>query len=149
MTFKPLGWYCQPVANGVWATAVDNALGEYTPCAVDSLVIVLSHLVFIGLCIYRAWRTLKDVKVQRFCLRSKFYNYFLGLLAGYSAAEPFLRLIMGISLFNLDGQTSLAPFEVGITALIASELCIFLCAFGFSTFSGFIGSFPAGGFSGC
>lgn len=112
MAFEPLVWYCRPVKNGVWARAVENAFGQYTPCAVDSLVVCISHLVVLGLCCYRVWRIKKDFKVQRFCLRSKFYNYVLGLLAAYCTAEPLFRLFMGISVLNLDGQTGLAPFEV-------------------------------------
>ncbi|KAL2944295.1 ABC transporter C family member 12 [Bienertia sinuspersici] len=112
MAFKPLVWYCQPVANGVWATAVQNALGAYTPCATDSLVICLSHLVMLGLCLYRIWTTYKNPKAQKYCLRSNYYNYFLALLAGYSAAEPLFRLIMGVSVLNLDGQAGVAPYEV-------------------------------------
>ncbi|XP_021729901.1 ABC transporter C family member 2-like [Chenopodium quinoa] len=112
MAFKPLDWYCQPVANGVWGTAVQNALGAYTPCGTNSLVICVSHLVMMGLCLYRIWVIQNNVKAQKFCLRSKFYNYFLALLAGYSAAEPLFRLIMGISVVNLDGQAGLAPYEV-------------------------------------
>lgn len=112
MAFKPLDWYCRPVANGVWAKAVENAFGVYTPCAVDSLVFAISHLVLLGLCIYRIWLIKKDFTVKRFRLRSNMYNYILGLLALYSVAEPLYRLIMGISVLNLDGQTQLAPFEV-------------------------------------
>lgn len=110
---EPFLWYCQPVSNGVWARVVKNAFGPYTPCAVDSLVVSVSHLALLGLCSYRMWRMKKDFKVQRFCLRSKLYNFLLALLAGYSTAEPVFRLIMGISVFNFDdGQRSLAPFEV-------------------------------------
>ncbi|XP_021722834.1 ABC transporter C family member 1-like [Chenopodium quinoa] len=112
MAFKPLDWYCQPVANGVWGTAVQNALGAYTPCGTNSLVICVSHLVMMGLCLYRIWIIQNNVKAQKFCLRSKFYNYLLALLAGYSAAEPLFRLIMGVSVLNLDGQAGLAPYEV-------------------------------------
>ncbi|EXC25627.1 hypothetical protein L484_009932 [Morus notabilis] len=112
MVFEPFVWYCRPVKNGVWTKAVDNAFGAYTPCAVDSLVICVSHLVLLGLCIYRIWRTNKDFTVQRFRLRSKVYNYVLGLLPAYCTAEPLFRLIMGISVLNLDGQAGLAPFEV-------------------------------------
>lgn len=104
------------MANGAWTKAVENALGEYTPCAVDSLVVSVSHLIILGLCFYRIWRIKKDFKAQRFCLRSKLYNYMLGLLAIYCTAEPLFRLIMGISVLNLDGQTGLAPFEVGLFA---------------------------------
>ena len=112
MAFKPLDWYCQPVANGVWARTVQNAFGGFTPCAVDSLVICVTHLVVLGLCCYRIWLIKKDFKAKRFCLRSKLYNYVLALLAAYCTAEPLFRLIMGISVFNLDGQAGLAPFEV-------------------------------------
>lgn len=117
MAFGPLVCYCRPKSNGVWAKLVENAFGVYTPCAVDSLVVGLSHLVLLGLCSYRIWRIKKDFKVQRFCLRSKLYNYILALLAGYCTAEPLFRLIMGISVLNLDGQANLAPFEVGLLYL--------------------------------
>ncbi|KAK3432705.1 hypothetical protein EUGRSUZ_D00231 [Eucalyptus grandis] len=36
----------------------------------------------------------------------------LGLLSFYRVAEPVLRLVMGFSVFNLDGQTSLLPYEM-------------------------------------
>ncbi|CAK9309360.1 unnamed protein product [Citrullus colocynthis] len=112
MTFEPFVWYCRPVAGGVWTNAVENAFGAYTPCAIDSLVVVISHLVVLSLCIYRIWLIKKDFEVQRFCLKSGIYNYVLCLLAAYCAFEPLLRLIMGISVLNLDAQTALAPFEV-------------------------------------
>lgn len=116
MAFEPLVWYCQPVANGVWAKAVQNAFGAYTPCA-DSLVVFISYLVLLGLSSYRIWKTKKDMKVQRFRLRSNYYNYILALLVAYCTAEPLFRLGMGISAVNLDGQTGLAPFEVGFLFL--------------------------------
>jgi hypothetical protein len=112
MAFDPFVWYCKPVENGVWTRTVQNAFGAYTPCAVDSLVIGISHLVILGLCIYRIWLIKKDFTVKRFRLRSNIYNYVLGILAAYSVAEPLYRLIMGVSILNLDGQTQLAPFEV-------------------------------------
>lgn len=129
MAFEPLDWYCQPVAHGVWTTAVQNAFGAYTPCAVDSLVVSISHLVLLGLCIYRIWLITKDLKVKRFCLRSKLYNYILGLLAAYCVAEPLFRLIMGISVLNLDGQTHLAPFEVILHICFYDSvfLCYLIC----------------------
>lgn len=112
MAFKPLDWYCQPVKNGVWSTAVENAFGAYTPCVSDSFVISISHLVILMLCLYRIWKTKKDFTVQRFCLKSKYYNYVLGLLAAYCTGEPLYRLVMGISVLNVDGQTGIAPYEV-------------------------------------
>ncbi|GJV24846.1 ABC transporter C family member 2 isoform X1 [Tanacetum coccineum] len=112
MGFNPLVSYCRPVENGVWATAVENEFGPYTPCATDSLVTGISHLVLLGACLYRMWVTKKNFKVQRFKLRSNIYNYWLGLLAFYCAAEPLYRLIMGVSALNVDGEFALAPYEI-------------------------------------
>ncbi|XP_042940920.1 ABC transporter C family member 12-like isoform X3 [Carya illinoinensis] len=112
MAFEPLLWYCRPVANGVWTKAVDSAFSSYTPCAIDTLVISISHLVFLGLCSYRVCLIKNNSKAKRFQLRSNCYNYMLGLLAGYCTAGPLLRLMLGFSIFNLDGQTGFAPFEV-------------------------------------
>ncbi|POO04135.1 hypothetical protein TorRG33x02_004390 [Trema orientale] len=133
MAFEPLVWYCRPLANGVWTKAVENAFGAYTPCAVDSLVVAFSHLVLLGLCFYRIWRIKKDLKVQRFCLRSKLYNYVLALLAAYSTAEPLFRLIMGISVLNLDGLPGLAPFEMVSLIIEALAWCSMLVMIGLET----------------
>ncbi|KAF3450335.1 hypothetical protein FNV43_RR06415 [Rhamnella rubrinervis] len=133
MAFGPLVWYCRPVPNGVWTKAVENALGEYTPCAVDSLVVSASHLIVLSLCFYRTWKIKKDFKAQRFCLRSKVYNYMLGLLAAYCTAEPLFRLIMGISVLNLDGQTGLGPFEIISLIIEAIAWCSMLVMIGVET----------------
>lgn len=118
MASGPLDWYCRPVANGIWAKAVDSTFGAYTTCAVDSLVISICHLVLLGLCIYRIWLMNKNLKARRYRLSSNCYNYMLGLLACYCTAEPLLRLVMGISIFNLDGETSFAPFEVAVFTVL-------------------------------
>uniref|UniRef100_A0A803QEB7 ABC-type xenobiotic transporter n=1 Tax=Cannabis sativa TaxID=3483 RepID=A0A803QEB7_CANSA len=120
MGFKPLSWYCQPKAYGFWGRLVDSAFGSYTPCAIDSLVVSFSHLVLLGLCFYRIWLIMNNSKAQRFRLRSNYFNYLLCLLAAYTTANPLLRWVMNISLFNLDGKTDLAPFE--ITSLIIEFL---------------------------
>lgn len=112
MAFKPFEWYCKPVENGVWSKAVENAFGAFTPCATDSLVICISHLVLLGLCIHRLLRLKRDISVQRFLLRSNIYNYMLAFLALYCTGEPLVRLVMGISAFNVDGEPGLAPYEV-------------------------------------
>ncbi|KAH9288056.1 hypothetical protein KI387_032173, partial [Taxus chinensis] len=114
-----LDWYCQPVANGIWVTMVTNALGSYTPCATETLVISLSQVLLLCLTSYRIWLIRKDVKVKRFCLQSRLFNYVLAILAAYNTAEPLYRAVMGISVVNLDGQGSLAPFEV-VTLLVES-----------------------------
>ncbi|XP_044497601.1 uncharacterized protein LOC123219670 [Mangifera indica] len=123
MGFEPLEWYCRPVENGIWAKAVDSAFGAYTNCAVDSLVISFSHLVLFGLCIYRIWFLRRSSIAQRFPLSSNYNNYTLGLLAAYCTAEPLLRLVMGISIFNLDEKTSLSPFEVVSLIIEALAWC--------------------------
>lgn len=126
MGFKPLIWYCKPESNEVWASVVDSSFGSYTPCAVDSLVNSITHLVLLGLCLYRIWLIKCNFKAKRFRLRSNFYNYMLGILAGYCTAEPLLRLVMDISIFNLGGQTGLAPFEVGFLSNCLYCLCCLL-----------------------
>ncbi|XP_038978154.1 ABC transporter C family member 2-like isoform X1 [Phoenix dactylifera] len=130
MGFEPLAWYCWPVEDGVWTTAVENAFGAYTPCGIETLVVCISHLVLFAACVYRIWRTNKDFTIRRFCLRSRAYNYMLGLLATYCTAEPLLRLIMGMSIANLDGQTSLAPFEIVSLLIEASSWCCVLIMIG-------------------
>ncbi|KAG4114413.1 hypothetical protein ERO13_D12G045100v2 [Gossypium hirsutum] len=133
MAFEPLVWFCRPVADGVWKRSVSNAFGAYTPCATDSLVVTLSHLVLLGLCVYRIWLIKRDFKAQRFCLRSKYYNYMLGLLALYATAEPFFRLIMGISVLNLDGQSGLSPFEIVSLVVEALTWCSIFVMIGVET----------------
>ncbi|EEF35768.1 mgatp-energized glutathione s-conjugate pump, putative [Ricinus communis] len=76
---------------------------------------------------------MKDYKVQRFCLKSKWYNYMLGLLAVYATAEPLFRLIMGISLLNIDGQMSLAPYEIVSLIIEALAWCFMLVMIGVET----------------
>ncbi|XP_059668420.1 ABC transporter C family member 12-like [Cornus florida] len=133
MGFEPLVWYCRPMANAAWAKATDSAFGAYTPCAIDSLVVCISHLVLMGLCFYRIWLIKKDSKVKRFCLRSNYYNYMLGLFAGYCTAEPLLRLVMGISNFYLNQQTGLPPFEMFSLIVESFSWCSMLVMIGTET----------------
>lgn len=111
---EQLIWYCQPTQNTIWAKLVDSAFGSYTPCAINTFVISVSYLVLTGLCLYRLWLIITNGKAKRFTLRSNYYNYMLGLLAAFCAAQPLYRLIVGISAFNLSGESGLAPFEVGV-----------------------------------
>ncbi|RWW08304.1 hypothetical protein GW17_00028263 [Ensete ventricosum] len=121
MGFKPLVWYCQPEKNGAWAKVVENAFGAYTPCGMESLVVCISHLALFGVCFYRIWKTMRDLTVRRYCLRSPYYNYLLGLVAAYCTAEPLFRMIMGLSITNLDGHTGQAPFEVSAYTVSEEE----------------------------
>ncbi|XP_025884380.1 ABC transporter C family member 12 isoform X3 [Solanum lycopersicum] len=111
MIFDALVWYCKPEANGIWAKETDSAFGAYTPCAIESADCI-SNVVLFVLCAYRLWLVRMDHEVRRFQLTSKCYNYILILLGSCCAAEPLLRLFMGISIFNLDAETDLAPFEM-------------------------------------
>ncbi|KAH8511961.1 hypothetical protein H0E87_009232, partial [Populus deltoides] len=134
MGLEALVWYCRPMANGVWAKEVDNAFGAYTPCAIDSLVICISHLVLLGLCLYRIWLIIdNNTKVQKYCLRTNYYNYMLGFLAAYCTVQPLLRLFMDVSIFNLDGQTSLTPFELVSLIVEALAWCSTLIMIGLET----------------
>ncbi|XP_019224929.1 PREDICTED: ABC transporter C family member 12-like isoform X1 [Nicotiana attenuata] len=111
MSFHAFVWYCKPVANGIWAKETNSGFGAYTPCAIETADCI-SYLVLFVLCAYRLWLVRMDHKIRRFQLRSKYYNYILILLGSCCAAEPLLRFFMGISIFNLDAETGLAPFEM-------------------------------------
>ncbi|XP_047331263.1 ABC transporter C family member 12-like [Impatiens glandulifera] len=127
MGFHPFVWYCWPEEyGGIWAQETDSTFGAYAPCGIDTLAITVTHLVLLGLCLYRIWLTLKSIKVQRYCLGSKIRNYVLGLLAGYCTVEPLLKLFMGISMYNLGEQTVLAPFEVVSFIIEAMAWCAML-----------------------
>ena len=50
--------------------------------------------------------------VARFHLKHKKMHFFLILLTTLLAAWPIVQVFLGISMVNLDGETSLALFEV-------------------------------------
>lgn len=109
MGYVSLVWFCRPEENGIWE---NTALGAYTPCGIESIVGCVSNVVLMSLCLYRIWLILKDFRLQRFSLRSEYYNYMLAVLAAYCAAESLFRLLVGVSMFDLTAHTTLAPFEV-------------------------------------
>ncbi|CAN7049540.1 hypothetical protein IGI04_026558 [Brassica rapa subsp. trilocularis] len=134
MGFEALTWYCKPVAEGFWEKAADAAFGSYTPCAIDSLVMLVSHFVLLGLCFYRIWTIFRNTKAQMYVLRNKCYNCVLGMLACYCVVEPVLRLVLGVSLFDMDGETGLLPpFEVASLAVEASAWFSMLVLIGLET----------------
>lgn len=126
MGFEPLVWYCRPVANGVWAKAKGSAFGAYTPCEVCTLVVCISHLVLLALCLYRICLIKINLDIQRFCFSSNYYNYMLGFLAFCCTVEPLFRLIMGVSIFNLDGQIGMAPFHILMLILLRWNFPLYL-----------------------
>ncbi|GLJ45905.1 hypothetical protein SUGI_0966350 [Cryptomeria japonica] len=105
-------WYYRPVENGKWVMLIPNALGAYTPCATETLVVALSHLVLWCLICYRICLIRKDFSIKRFCLQSRLFNYGLGALTVYNTANPLYKAIMGIFVVNLDGRGLFVPFEV-------------------------------------
>lgn len=125
MGFDPLEWYCQPVNGGVWSD-LENAFGAYTPCGTETLVVCISYFALFGVCFYRIWRTTRDYTVQRYKLRSPYYNYMLGLLVVLCIAESLYRIATGTSIMNLDGETSLAPFEVTSSIIEIAAWCCML-----------------------
>ncbi|KAJ4703025.1 ABC transporter C family member 2 [Melia azedarach] len=128
MAFNLLVWHCRPVGK-----AADSTSGAYTTCAVGSRVISVSNFVLWCLCIYRMWLMKKNLKVRRYHLSSNCYNYLLGLLSGCCTAEPLLRFVMDISIFNLDGETSLAPFQTVSLIIEAFAWCSRLIMIGLGT----------------
>nr|AXN55887.1 ABC transporter C family member 2 [Crocus sativus] len=130
MGFKPLGWYCRPVKDGLWSMTVHNALGAYTPCTMETIVVGISHLALFGTCFYRIWRMSRDVTVKRYCLRSKYYHILLGLLAAFCTLEPLFRLVFGISIMDIDHHTSLPPFEILSLIVEAVAWCCMLVMLG-------------------
>ncbi|KAH7661164.1 Xenobiotic-transporting ATPase protein [Dioscorea alata] len=133
-----LAWYCRPVEDGIWAKDVKNALGAYTPCAAHTLVLLTSYLALIGACMFRMWRTWRDLTIKRYHLRSRLYNYMLGLFAIYFLAESLVRLVMCFSTANVDTKTGLAPFEkvtviitvlawFSVLVMIGVENVVYIC----------------------
>lgn len=133
MGFNLLTWYCRPMEYDTWARETGSAFGAYTPCGVDSFVICVSNLVLMVLVLYRIWLITRDVKVQRFRLRSNIYNYMLGFLAAYCTVEPLFRLGTGVSIFNLDDQTGFAPFEAVSLIINALSWAFMLLMIGLET----------------
>lgn len=111
MGLEALVWYCRPLANGVWAKEVDSAFGAYTPCAIDSLVICISHLVLLGLCLYRIWLIIdNNTKVKKYCLRTNYYNYMLGFFGCLLHSSAFIKVVYGC--LNLQSGWPDLPFSL-------------------------------------
>ncbi|XP_074269620.1 ABC transporter C family member 12-like isoform X1 [Silene latifolia] len=116
MGLTPLVWYCRPVENGVWGRMGKSRFGAYVPCQMG-IVLSVSSFALMIVCAYRIWLTFMGSKCRRFCLRSKWFNYLLAVIAAAFAVEPLVRFILNVSIFDLDGAPELAPFEV-VTLII-------------------------------
>uniref|UniRef100_A0A7N0VJV5 ABC-type xenobiotic transporter n=1 Tax=Kalanchoe fedtschenkoi TaxID=63787 RepID=A0A7N0VJV5_KALFE len=111
MAFNPFVWYCRPIANGYWDKVAQSALGSYTPCGINTLVVPVSNVFLMCICIYRILLIKKSHKVHRYKLTSRGYHLILILLSGLSTAEPLFRIAFDISIFNVGEQPGLPPFE--------------------------------------
>ena len=106
--------FCRPVSNGVWETKLESGFGAFTPCIVETVMIGISQLSLCCLIYYRILLLLRGhyYSVARFHLKHKKMHFFLILLTILLAAWPIVQVFLGISMVNLDGETSLALFEV-------------------------------------
>ncbi|KAL0552179.1 hypothetical protein IC582_011289 [Cucumis melo] len=52
------------------------------PCAIDSLVLSISHMLLLALCFYRIWFIFYKFKSQRLCFKSNIFKLFL-IFVGY------------------------------------------------------------------
>uniref|UniRef100_A0A7N0VJT6 ABC-type xenobiotic transporter n=1 Tax=Kalanchoe fedtschenkoi TaxID=63787 RepID=A0A7N0VJT6_KALFE len=140
MTSNPISWYCRPVANGFWDKVAESALGPYTPCCIDTLVVSFSNLVLMCLCIHRILLIQKSHTVHKYQLTSRKYHIVLIILAALLTSEPLFRILSDTSIFNLDHQPGLPPFELvsiliqatawaSMTILTFLETRVYICDF--------------------
>ncbi|KAK8950082.1 ABC transporter C family member 1 [Platanthera guangdongensis] len=106
MAFKPLAWYCRrrriKYGGCLWIMHLvhTHQMPRHDPD------VGISYLVLLLCCVYRIWSTKNDFSVKRYRLRSSYYNYLLDILVFYCTTEPLIKLFMGLSIENLDGQCS-------------------------------------------
>lgn len=111
--------FCKPVTGGIWATQLENGFGAYTPCLADIVVVSGSHVVLCCLMAYRLRLLLQGVTLKKFRLQSVAMTYFLACLSTCIAILPLVQIALGISFVNVDGGSSLPPYEI-VTSLVTS-----------------------------
>jgi len=107
-----LAAYCRPLEAGAWATKLPSGFGAYTPCLVDTIIVNLSSLLLLFFTFHRIHSLLYGLSVERFKVKTPWGHYFGMLLASFCAVAPLAQIALGISTVNLNGETSLPPFEV-------------------------------------
>lgn len=111
--------FCKPVVGGIWQTELENGFGAYTPCLADIVVISVSHVALCCLMAHRLRLLLRGATLKKFRLQSVAMTYFLACLSTCIAILPLVQIALGISFVNLDGGSSLPPYEI-VTSLVTS-----------------------------
>lgn len=111
--------FCKPVSGGKWATDLLNGFGAYTPCIADIVVVSVSHVVLCCLMARRLWFLMRGESTKKFHLQNPAMTYFLAFLSVCLAVIPLVQLGLGISFVNVDGDSSLPPYEI-LTAVVTS-----------------------------
>lgn len=112
--------FCRPLESGVWANKLPSGFGAYTPCLVNSIIINLSSVVLLIFTIHRIRALVYGVSLERFKVSNP-WRYCPGfLLSFFCAVAPITQIMFGISTVNLDGESSMPPFEV----LLITCLCL-------------------------
>jgi ATP-binding cassette subfamily C (CFTR/MRP) protein 1 len=110
--------FCRPVVGGVWETKLASGFGAFTPCLVDTVVITVSNLALLFSAVYRIRALLySSSSGNRFKVSRCWGHYFAILLAFVCAVEPIVQITLSLSAVNLDGETTLPPFEIMSQAL--------------------------------
>lgn len=104
--------FCRPLEAGVWANKLPSGFGAYTPCAVDSVIVNISSLVLLFFTVQRIRALVYGVGIERFKVSNAWRYIPLFLLAAFCAAAPITQIILGVSTVNLDGESSMPPYEV-------------------------------------
>ncbi|KAJ7570964.1 hypothetical protein O6H91_01G142500 [Diphasiastrum complanatum] len=111
MGWDPVAAFCRPVAGGAWENQVNNGFGSYTPCVTDSIILNVTNLYLLCLAAHRMRLLLRCHNFDKFTIQRKSVHYFLITLAAFNALVPLIQVVLGISVVNVDGERSLAPFE--------------------------------------
>lgn len=104
--------FCRPLESGVWAKKLPSGFGAFTPCLVDSAIINLTCIVLLVFAIQRIRALFYGVSLERFKVSNPWRHGPALLLALFCAVAPLTQIALGISTVNLDGESSMPPFEV-------------------------------------
>ncbi|XP_024373624.1 ABC transporter C family member 2 [Physcomitrium patens] len=123
--------FCRPLESGVWANKLPSGFGAYTPCLVNSIIINLSSVVLLIFTIHRIRALVYGVSLERFKVSNP-WRYCPGfLLSFFCAVAPITQIMFGISTVNLDGESSMPPFEITTLTLTSLTWITILVMLGF------------------
>jgi ABC-type multidrug transport system fused ATPase/permease subunit len=111
--------FCRPLDAGVWANKLPSGFGAYTPCVVDSVIVNISSLVLLFFTVQRIRALVYGVGIERFKVTNGWRYIPLFLLAAFCAAAPITQIILGVSTVNLDGESSMPPYEISTLVLVS------------------------------